>query len=59
MAPTPSNLMSSGSKKKELLQATQKHFRSLSVQPGLRGNTDLRVGRKMANFQLFFSVGSG
>jgi len=27
----------------------------LSVQPGLRGNNDLRVGRKMANFQLFFS----
>ena len=28
----------------------------LSVQPGLRGSNDLRVGRKMANFQLFFSV---
>jgi len=26
----------------------------LSVQPGLRGSIDLRVGRKMANFQLFF-----
>ena len=28
----------------------------LSVQPGLRGSNDLRVGRKMATFQLFFSV---
>ena len=26
----------------------------LSVQPGLRGSNDFRVGRKMANFQLFF-----
>jgi hypothetical protein len=26
----------------------------LSVQPGLRGSNDLRVGRKMAIFQLFF-----
>ena len=29
-------------------------FRSLSVQPGLRGKNDLRVRRKMAKFQLFF-----
>jgi len=35
------------------LQATQKQFRMLSVQPGLRGSNDLRVGRKMATFQLF------
>ena len=28
----------------------------LSVQPGLRGSNALRVGRKMVNFQLFFSV---
>ena len=28
----------------------------LSVQPGLRGSNDLRVGRKMVTFQLFFSV---
>jgi len=28
----------------------------LSAQPGLRGRNDLRVGRKMATFQLFFSV---
>ena len=42
--------------KLQLLQATQKQFRKLSVQPGLlRGSNDLRVGRKMANFQLFFS----
>jgi len=26
----------------------------LSVQPGLHGSNDLRVGRKMANFLLFF-----
>jgi len=26
----------------------------LSVQPRLRGSNDFRVGRKMANFQLFF-----
>ena len=31
-------------------------FRMLSVQPGLRGNNDLRVGRKMATFQFFFLV---
>jgi hypothetical protein len=28
----------------------------MSVQPGLRGSNGLRVGQKMANFQLFFSV---
>jgi len=28
----------------------------LSVEPGLRGSNDLRVGRKMMNFLLFFSV---
>ena len=28
----------------------------LSVQPGLRGSNDPRVGRRMATFQLFFSV---
>jgi len=27
----------------------------LSVQPGLRGSNDLRAGRKIATFQLFFS----
>ena len=43
--------------KLEVLQATQKQFRKLSVQPGLRGSNDLRVGRKMANFQLFFQSG--
>ena len=26
----------------------------MSVQPGLRGSNDLRVGRKTATFQLFF-----
>ena len=42
----------------KLLQATQKKkFRRLSVQPGLRGSNDLRVGKKMATFQLFFQSG--
>jgi predicted secreted acid phosphatase len=40
-----------------LLQATQKQSRRLSVQPGLRRSNDLRVGRKMATFQLFFQSG--
>ena len=34
----------------------KKKFRRLSVQPGLRGSNDRRVGWKMATFQLFFSV---
>ena len=34
----------------------KKIFRNLSVQPGLRGSNDFRVGRKMANFQFFFLV---
>jgi len=38
------------------VQLTQKIFRMLSLQPGLRGSNDLRVRRKMAIFQLFFSV---
>ena len=40
-----------------LLQATQKKFRKLSVQPGLRGSNDLRDGRKMVTFQLFLQSG--
>ena len=32
----------------------KKKFRRLSLQPGLRGSNDLRVGRKIATFQLFF-----
>jgi len=32
----------------------KKKFRRLSIQPGLRGSNELRVGRKMATFQLFF-----
>ena len=36
------------------ISSHSKKFRSLSVQPGLRGSNDLRVGRKMATFQLFF-----
>jgi hypothetical protein len=35
----------------------KKKFRTLSVQPGLRGSNDLHVGRKMATFQLFFLSG--
>jgi len=38
-----------------LLQATQKKIRRLPVQSGVRGGNDLRVGRKMATFKLFFS----
>ena len=39
------------------MQAAEKKFKSLSIQPGLRaGRSDLRIGRKMANFQLFLSV---
>ena len=34
----------------------KKKYRMLSVQPGLCGSNDLRVGRKIANFQMFFSV---
>jgi hypothetical protein len=37
----------------------KKKFRRFSVQPNLRGSNDPRVGRKMATFQLFFSVGLG
>ena len=37
-----------------LSKATQKKFRKLSVQPGLRGGNDLHVGRKMETFQFFF-----
>jgi hypothetical protein len=36
-----------------------KKIRSFSVQPGLRGSNDLRVGRKMATFQLFSVQGTG
>jgi len=35
-----------------------KKFWNLSVQPGLRSSNDLRVGRKMATFQFFFSPGN-
>ena len=35
----------------------KKKFGKLSVLPGLRGSNDLRVGRKMATFQLFFHLG--
>ena len=37
-----------------LLQATQKKFVRLSVQPGLHSSSDLCVGWKLATFQLFF-----
>ena len=37
-------------------KSLKKKFRSLSVQPGLRGSNDLRVGRKMAKFHFFSSV---
>ena len=39
-----------------LCKPLKKKIRRLSVQPGLRGSNDLRVGRKMATFRLgFFS----
>jgi len=37
------------------LQATQKKFRRLSIQPGLCGSNELRAGGKMVTFQLSFS----
>jgi len=40
-----------------LLQATEKQFRRLSVQQGIRGSNDICVGRKTATFQLFFQSG--
>jgi len=42
---------------KLFLQATQKKFRRLSIQPGLHGSNDLCFRRKMAIFQLFFQSG--
>ena len=41
----------------ELCKPLKKKFRNLSVQPGLRGINDLRVGREMATFQLFLQSG--
>ena len=35
----------------------KKKISRVSVQPGLRGSNDLRVGRKMATFQLCFHSG--
>ena len=37
-------------------ESHSKIFRILCFQPGLRGSNDLRFGRKMANFRLFFLV---
>ena len=36
---------------------SKKKFRRLSVQPGLHGSNDVRVGWKMVTFQLFFYLG--
>ena len=36
------------------ISSHSRKIRSLSVQPGLRGSNDLRVGLKMATFQLLF-----
>ena len=36
---------------------SKKKIESLSVQPGLCGSKNLRVGRKMATFQFFFQSG--
>ena len=38
-----------------ICKSLKKEFGRLSVQPGLRGSNDLRVGRKMATFNCFFS----
>jgi len=38
----------------DFLKLLKKKFRSLSIQPGLRGSSDLRIRRKVATFQLFF-----
>ena len=38
----------------KVLQTTQKQFRRLSVQPGLRGSNDPRFGRKMADQSIVF-----
>ena len=44
--------------KLKIVQATlKKKIRRLSVQPGLRGSNDLRVGRKMVNFKFVFQSG--
>jgi len=37
-----------------LCKPLKKKIGRFSVQPGLRGSNDLRVGRKIATFQLFF-----
>ena len=37
-----------------LCKPLKKTISKLSVQPGIRGSADLRVGRKMAKFQFFF-----
>jgi len=37
-----------------LSQNTQKKIWRVSVQPGLHGSNDVRVGRKMETFKLFF-----
>ena len=43
--------------KLQLLQATQKQFRRLPVQTGLRGSNDLRVRQKWRTFNCFFQSG--
>ena len=35
----------------------KKKIRKLYLKPGLRGSNDLRVGQKMATFQMFFQTG--
>ena len=41
-------------KKRRRRRRRRRRRKRLSVQPGLRGRNDLRVGRKMATFQLCF-----
>ena len=50
----PGRKQATATKLSNFLQATQKKkIRRLSIQPGLLGSNDLRVGRKMAIYQLF------
>jgi len=50
----PGRKQSTATKLLTFASHSKKKFRRLSVQPGLRGSNDLRVGRKMVTFQLFF-----
>jgi len=46
----PGRIQATATKLLTFASHLKKKFRSLSVQPGLCGSNDLRVGRKMATF---------